>query len=140
MKKYSLSTEVDFDFLMLGITCHYRDYRMAWLLNQHLEINFSKTDPYLLFDKKLNKDLEFPFFIFDDEENYLFWNLIGNKVTGQFIIPEKKEFDYFIVIKGSYEFVDKEELIKNVKKIPGVILCSELFPETLKSKKNLFFE
>lgn len=140
MKKYSLNTEVDYDFLMLGISCHYRDYRMAWLLNQHLEINFSKTDPYTLFEKKNNQEFEFPLFIFDDEENYLFWNLVSNKTLGQLIIPEKKEFDYFVIIKGSYDFIDKDQLINKIKNIPGIILCSELFPESLKSKKNLFFE
>lgn len=140
MKKYTLNTELDLDFLMFGLSCHYRDYRIAWLLNKHLEIDLQKTDPYLLLDTKSQIDYEFPLFIFEDEENYIQWHLVANKVTGSSIIPELKEFDYFIIIKGSYEYIDKTELILDLKKIPGILLCNEVFPETLKSKKNLFFE
>ena len=140
MKKYTLSTEIDLDFLMLGLTCHYRDYRMAWLLNKHVEINLSKIVPYPLFDSKSNTEYEFPLFAFDDKENYISWNLVSNKTPGSIIIPEKKEHDYFLVLKGSFEYLEKGELISKIRNIPGVLLCTEIFPETLKSKKNLYFE
>ena len=44
MKKAKLQIEPTFDFELLGIVSPIREYRMAWLVNQELELNLVKVD------------------------------------------------------------------------------------------------
>ena len=36
--KYYLDDTYEYDFLLLGISCHERDYRVSWALNQKLTL------------------------------------------------------------------------------------------------------
>ena len=39
-----LDFETEYDFLLLGIYCAYRDYRLCFELNLALELSFEKQD------------------------------------------------------------------------------------------------
>lgn len=43
MSKFQLQIDYDFDFRLIGISCHARDYRLCWALNNHLEIQLEKV-------------------------------------------------------------------------------------------------
>ncbi len=65
--------------------------------------------------------------------------LISNKGTKGFLIPEMKETDYFVLIKG---FIDDEDLnffLERLKIIKDIQAAVEINPERLKSKENLLF-
>ena len=56
-----------------------------------------------------------------------------------YLIPELKEYDYFIKIDGEKGFFDVNEIIKNLQTLPEVQYIKKIDIKTLKSKENLIF-
>src|SRR5688500_10214994 len=97
-KVLKISEEDKFDFLLIGIVCHHRDYRLSMALNKKLDINLSKQDEYTVFNNKRMEDQFFSFyeFVTEEEDRY---NLISNKSQKGFLIPEQNQVDFLLLIR-----------------------------------------
>lgn len=59
--KHFLENDFEFEFQLIGISCHEKDYRICWALNQALGVELTKTETDLeLVLKKRKKN----FFLF----------------------------------------------------------------------------
>lgn len=135
--KYTLTIEEDFDFDLIGLCCHQSDYRLCWALNEHLRLKLAKSDePFMVSSKKGEIVSKHSFYEWVDEENYLEYFLIKNKDGTQFLIPEKAQIDYFLVIKEAGQ-VEIDDLLTQVKGISAILTAFKYDPTALKSSKNL---
>lgn len=75
MKKLSLTLEETFneDFVLIALYSDEEDYRMAFLLNQFLELQLQKTASIISAHKN-----EYTIFEYDDQNQYRLWQLIFN--------------------------------------------------------------
>ncbi|MCW8898464.1 MAG: IPExxxVDY family protein [Flavobacteriales bacterium] len=137
MSKLTFSLENEYDFELIGISCHSRDYRICWSLNNMLKTNFKRTEDYEIL--KRNENIAFPFFEYIDEANNIEYYVIANKSSEGYLISEKQSTDYFLLLKGSItnQFVDT--LAKKIKEIDVVIIAHRIDVNELKSKQNLLF-
>ena len=57
--KYYLEDAYEYDFLLIGISCHEKDYRISWALNQNLSLQLvkDKEDIEVLINKTNETDL-----------------------------------------------------------------------------------
>ncbi len=151
MKKvYTLKIDdfSDDDYTLIGIHTSIEDCQMAFLLNRDLQICFTKrTEGISIFQN--NIEGEHSVYEYKDEERHNNWYLISNicsieqKSEGLFshhevrtyLIPEKKNIDFFIKIENEFE----EDLVQKINAIPQVITSYLIEPELLKSKDNLIF-
>jgi hypothetical protein len=140
MAKNRLIVEFDYDFDLFGIISTAREYRIAWEINQKLNINLTKQ-----------KDIELKFL--KDQKlvlsNYLFESLHNqywlirnrsndeNPVNSVYLLPELQKFDYFIMIKGKND--EKKTIISKLKEISLFNFVSFFNVTELKSKENLIF-
>ncbi len=137
MAKFTLNIEEDYDFSIIGISCHAKDYRLCYELNQLFEADFVRTDDIEINIKKSMG--KFSIFEYHNEENYLSYFLISNRSDQGFLIPEYKTIDFFLMLKGAI----------NTKLIGGMVekICSSqliltayfIEVSTLKSKQNFLF-
>ena len=157
--KLDLDEFDEIDYHLIAIHTTLEDYRLAYLINQHLPVNLSKSNEEILISIK-EGETQFSRFYFDDEDNFVSWNLIQNKneVIGQneiinqdlfsnssqvvatkvFLLPELKKVDYFLKIESD----DDLELAGIVKKLKSIKSLSTVYvveTETIKSKNNLIF-
>ena len=157
--KLDLDEFDEIDYHLIAIHTTLEDYRLAYFINQHLPINLSKSKEEILISIK-EGETQFSRFYFDDEDNFISWNLIQNKneVIGQkekinqdlfsnssqvvatkvFLLPELKKVDYFLKIESD----DDLELAGIVKKLKSIKSLSTVYvveTETIKSKNNLIF-
>lgn len=139
MNKYKLNIEYDYDFTLIGISCHEKDYRIAWALNNKLNIDLKKTDDLKIELKKNISPTLFPFYEFIDEESYREYFLIGNRGNGGMLIPEQKQVDYFLMLRGNIDTDTKSSLLKQLKDTNIVLAAYDIKPNTLESKQNLLF-
>lgn len=161
MAKLTLDIEYDYDFILFGIVCYERDYRICWALNKDLGWKLEKTKDYELHGKK-QELYHFTMYEYIDEELYREYYVLSNKSYNssksfanaamadlfgeepensdrQLLIPEQAKADYFLLIKGN---IDKEEtpsLLDKVKRIPFVVTGFDIPISSLKSKQNLLF-
>ena len=100
--KHLLDEEYEYDFSLLGICCHEKDYRLCWAVNSSLDLNLSKSgkDIELIFNKKSKPDASFPMFSYINNVNSNEYYLIGNKCERNWLIPEKSHIDFFLMVKS----------------------------------------
>lgn len=139
MTKFQLDVEYDYDFDLIGISCHAPDYRLCWSLNQKLGLKLAKKENDL--DNKPKKQTEssvhslYEYFSDEDRVEYrLFENKSGNSI----IVPEHKQVDYLLLLKNNYT-VEIEQMINAIKTIELVLTAFRIEVKTLKSKENLIF-
>jgi hypothetical protein len=137
MKKHVLDINFDDEFLLFGIVTQEKYYRLAWLLNQELNLNFCLKEEIIIFQSNIPK-AKFTRLDNHDDINKISYHLIENKDEGHFLLPEIKNIDYLLMIRGATEFILPQTLIDNIKKLQEVQLVTSIDLEKLKSKHHLF--
>ena len=157
--KLDLDEFDEIDYHLIAIHTTLEDYRLAYFINQHLPVNLSKSNEEILISIK-EGETQFSRFYFDDEDNFVSWNLIQNKneVVGQneiinqdlfsnssqvvatkvFLLPELKKVDYFLKIESDDD-LDLSGIVKKLKSIKSLSTVYVVETENIKSKNNLIF-
>ncbi len=144
----------DDDYSLIGIHTTLQDYRLAYLLNKHLQIKFCRVKKDLDFLEK-NRESSYPVYEYTNAKLYQDWFLISNVFkstlkatstslfnqsdTTTYLIPEKKKVDFFLKIEGEFDDDFIVKLIEKINQIPQIITSYKLEVNTLKSKDFLIF-
>lgn len=137
MSKFVLNLEDQYEFTLIGISCHKKDYRLCWELNKSLNIDLVREEDLTVVDNK--EELSFTFYRYLNREEYLDYYLIGNRSNNAILIPEQKMIDFWLKIEGDIYEEQKTTILNNLKGLPVVLTAFEINPESLKSKQNLLF-
>ena len=111
-------------FTLAGVSCHLKDYRLSFLLNQKLQAEFKKMD-----------DLpgEYSLYYYADEECRNTYNLISNRNEEKVLFPELKQTDFLLLVEGPFKKVQLDKLLKAIRTIPNVLTTFEIQMGTLKN-------
>lgn len=162
MGKYTLKIEYDYDFALIGISSHEKDYRICWALNNLLGLDLTKTESLEIKSKKQDTPSFFSLFNYENSEEFMEYFVIANlSEKKQFasidntlfgkgvkesqstekgiLIPEQKHLNYFFVIRGEIAENDLDEMIQKIKELDLVLTAVSINVMELKSKKNLIF-
>ena len=124
--KYHLEDDFEFDFYLVGISCHERDYRVCWGVNQVLNIPLAKEEKEIeVVHKKDNlrsKHTVYSMYDFDAEEEV---HLIANRSKTGYLIPEQKQADYLLMVKGD-GILAIDEVVPLLKKISFVLTAFDI--------------
>lgn len=137
MSKFSLEIEEDFDFFMLGICSHIKDYRLCWEINHEMDIDLIKDQNLEVVENGEQRSFTFNAFEGGDSPNDYY--LIGNKSEYGYLVPEEKTCDYFMIIKGPMSSEHEKEIVKTLNASKNILTCYRIEPLNLKSKNNLIF-
>lgn len=139
MAKTVLNVEFDYDFWLVGISSHLRDYRISWAINKVLDIELKKEKDYEIALKKQEETQFFSHYSHRCEVTQRNYHLFSNKCPLGFLLPEAKHVDYLLMLEGNFNDHNIEELCKLVRQIKHINSVFNIDVETLKSKKNLIF-
>ncbi len=139
MAKHTLQLEDDFNFDLIGLCSHQSDYRVCWSVNEHLGLHLSKSlEPFMVSGKKGEVISSHSLYEWYDENNTVEYFLIKNKYNTQFLIPEKSQIDYFLVIREA-GIVDVDDFLTKIKEISSILTAFIYEPGDLKSGSKLIF-
>ena len=144
-------------FVLLAIHCRLEDYRLAYLLNQHLDTRLIRKP----------QDLDYNYFAasfsiyeWDNEDMDTKWNLVANvckmeeaalqssgslftnqnTITKTYhLLPEFKNVDYFIKITNENDRFNERLVLRKIQSIPQVITTYNINTDQIKSKDHLIF-
>ncbi|HQV99253.1 MAG TPA: IPExxxVDY family protein [Bacteroidia bacterium] len=133
-----LTNDDDYDFIVIGIVCQHRDYRLCHELNQLLHINLNKKEDYSVFNNKRMEDHAFSFYEYVNADGDRY-NLISNRCSKGVLLPEQKVIDYVLLIRPDKTRIDESELLSNLKNAKVILGVYRLEVLKLKSKDNLLF-
>ena len=146
----------DDTYKLIAIHCGLEDYRLAYLLNQSLDLRLQRKTEDL--DMEYLKS-SYSIFEWNNASQYVTWNLVSNVCkkeedslysTGLFqtnekviktfnLIPEYKKVDYFIKISDEIQNVNEKLILNKLQNIPQIITSYTVNPTELKSKDHLIF-
>jgi hypothetical protein len=140
MKKSKLVIDYKFDFELLGVISSAKGYKLAWDINQALQIQLVKQ-PDLVVGFKNSDEKSFSYYAYETLLNRL--KLFKNKPLEQdsgkyFLIPEFPHFD-FIILAEMEEQDSSHQLIHSLRTIRSIELASLIPVDGLKSKLNFVF-
>lgn len=138
MSRIRLEIEDSFDFRVIGVSCHEKDYRLVWALNSISGFDFTRMDD-LKTDQDDKKSSGFPFYEFIDEEHFKTYQLLANRFGNTLFLPELPTIDFLFFVRGDADDDEIETLLERIHRIDFVILASELSITKLKQKENLLF-
>lgn len=137
MAKQNLFIKHEFDFILIGLVCHLKDYRLCFSINKGLEMELKKIDHLEIFINKRRETSSYSLYSYE-KDDYRSFYIVSNKGSKSFLIPEQKQLDYFLLIKGITN-EEKKEIIQKLKQIPSILGAYDIDPIPLKSKENLLF-
>jgi len=142
------------NYSLIGIHTALEDYKLAYLINQELNIQFNKASFNLDFQNK-KSDASFSVFMYQNFSHDSEWYLIANSSKREnkaeekglllsteiknYLIPEKKKIDYFIKIIEDISAKNLSEKVNKIKSINQVITSYIIDRNSLKSKDILIF-
>ena len=134
-----LKCEIDFDFVLIAVTCSLKDYRVCFLINKYLNFNFVKTDD-LEVDIHPGAGLVlFSLYRYSWETTETDFFFIGNKGSDGYLVPEIKSADYFLMIRNYIDDNELDTIISSLNKIPEIVAAVKIDPKKIKSRENLLF-
>lgn len=147
----------DTSFTLLAIHCRLEDYRLAYLLNKHLDLNLRRKP----------QDLDYKYFaasyaIYEWEHMALdtTWNLVSNickkeeaslQSSGSLfesqdtvlktynLLPEFKNVDYLVKVTNENLNFNEKRALNKIQSIPQVITSYRIDIDQIKSKDHLIF-
>lgn len=133
MSKVRLQFEHDYDFCLIGIVCHDKDYRLCWMLNSLFDIKLTKVDDHA------TEHSTHSMFSYNQEDLFKDYHLISNRGKDGLLVEEHKQMDYFFIVKGSVDGDERKQLVEQIKKADMILGAYLIDAQTLKSKHNLIF-
>ena len=117
-----------------------RDYRLCWQINRALKLDFVRQDEIKIHYKRKKKSAYFSLFIYEDETNMMDYFFMSNKHLGERLIPELRQVDYFMMIRGGHGLMKKRMIMEVLRENRSVEALFDSDPLELPSRQNLIFE
>ncbi len=133
-----LDDDDQFDFMLVGVICQHKDYRLCHELNTAFKTELARENDLEIFNGKRMEKVSFSFYRYktDEEDRYY---LISNKSKQGFLIPEQKQIDYFLLIRENVKRIDEAGFVNRLKDLKVVLGVFKFDPKKLKSRDNLLF-
>ena len=142
MAKNRLEVSYDFQFDLIAVNTNVKEYKLAWAVNKELGLSLSKEENISI-DFSKGKSLSISNYSCKTE--YQTFRLLKNKAENQgeqfnaFLIPELKNFDYFLMVADDSMTFQINPFISTIKEIPFVLFAVSVDTSALKSRDNLIF-
>ncbi|WP_160114780.1 IPExxxVDY family protein [Aquimarina sp. AU474] len=161
IQRLVLDTITDDDYELIAIHCSLAPYRLAFLLNKHLNLKLFRKNKDVNFEYD-DVVANFPLYQYDDLFQYNTYNLLGNKFktktepnqsapqglfatsedsyVTKYLIPELKNVDYFLKIETESSMFSSKPMLTHMLTVTQIITAYPVDHTELKSKNNLIFE
>nr|WP_321221437.1 IPExxxVDY family protein [uncultured Psychroserpens sp.] len=148
----------DASFSLIAIHCRLEDYRLAYLLNKHLQLNLQRKEHDLDYNYF---DASFAIFEWENEKIDSIWNLVSNvckkeesalQSSGSLfanqstvtrtvnLLPELKTVDYLLKVSNEDRHFNEKLVLNKIQSIPQIITTYSVEIDQLKSKEHLIFD
>ncbi|GAB2630289.1 IPExxxVDY family protein [Belliella aquatica] len=139
MKKSKLLVDNLYEFELLGFVAPIKDYKMAWVINNCLNIRLVKTKDFELHFLD-DSALKISQFIIEKDHGYI--QLLKNRSVNDsgnvhYLIPELKIMDYFLLLQDLTFDLNIYAYIEQLSKSNFIQNVVKLDVDKIKSKENL---
>ena len=116
---YVLNESIEIDATAFGINSHEKDYKLCWYINKGLSVYFKKEREPKQISKKT-------FTVFTTKYDGRNISLTKNQNKDGFLMPQKKNIDYFMTIEPRLNPLQKEQFVQKLNKVSKILLTFEI--------------
>lgn len=139
-RKKTIKFEEDFEGVLFGIISQLKDYRLCWHINKVLDFDLRRMGDIEIVHRKKLKTAIFNLYRYESDLDKWLVHFVSNKHLGEFLIPDFKQVDSFLVIRGEVIEERQEHILTSLRNISGTQLVLLIDYAGLKSRENLIFE
>lgn len=132
-KKIKIDIDFNQDNSLIGVSCHRKDYWIAFQLNELLHINLRRFDDLFIYKTQQDIQLSYPLYYYTDYDNLINYYFFSNHNQEGKLFPAHKSIDYFLLINGVLADKALQLLIGQIRNRPGILGVYKL---DLKKVKN----
>jgi len=137
VKKHKLDLAIEEDFCLLGVVTDEPDYKLCWMINRILDMNFEKQEELQLFHRKLDEEQVFSHFSYHDSDTLITFRIIRNRSENGYFLDELKNIDYLIHIQGEINTTRINDFMQSVGALEPVRMCVPSDLSRIKNKERL---
>lgn len=137
MAFHTLEIEDEYDFEIIGVSSHEKDYRLAWSLNKTLGWRLVRIEDAVVEGKR--STTHHARFRWTHPVDQTVFTLIDNKTPEGTFMPDLMQFDYLLKIEQPSESSMKK-LQSGLRKTDFVLAFQRQEVDKLKYKDNLLDE
>ena len=137
MAFHTLEIEDDYDFEIIGVSSHEKDYRLAWSLNKTLGWRLVRIEDAVVEGKR--STTHHARFRWTHPVDQTVFTLIDNKTPEGTFMPDLMQFDYLLKIEQPSES-SMNKLQSGLRKTDFVLAFQRQEVDKLKYKDNLLDE
>jgi hypothetical protein len=123
---------------MAGLVAAVPAYKLVWQINNTLPLQLLRVDD-LFYKHKKGEEIYIQCFEYVDNEYDCIFRLVANKTSNNILIPEHRNTNYFLQLKGIHDELSWEQLLLQLKRLPFVLTVYEIDLEALKNKDLLYY-
>jgi hypothetical protein len=124
-------------YTLVGISCHFRDYRLSYLLNENLRFRLVKLDDLPFLALGSNEPSLFSLYRWRDDDQYNTYYLIANRSEDSLLIPQIRQADFLLLIEGPFKKKQQEDLLSRLRKVPNVLTAFGIPFSSVKNYENI---
>ncbi len=137
VKKHKLDLAIEEDFCLLGMISDEPDYKLCWMINQSLDMDFEKQEDLQLFHRKLKEEQVFSLFSYHDDDAMITFRIIRNRTENGYYLDELKNIDYLIHIQGEINTMRISNFMLSVGALEPVRMCVPSDLSRIKNRERL---
>ena len=142
MKKSKLEGSIEIDFDLYGLVSNAKEYKLAWNLNNALDLGLSKQDDIQIeFSDKSTILISCYLHQTDNVKVELLQNKLISKGAkrNQYLMPELSQFDFLLKCRDLTGEMTSENVIGLIRNLSVAEYIVKLNFDDLKSKENLLY-
>lgn len=138
MAKEKISYQYVFNYKIIAISTHLKDYRVSFYLNDLLALKLKKIDDLVVDNKTEANAQSFEQQQYKDQGKEIYYHLIHNKGSGVFFLPSLKKFDFIFIIKTENNIENQDEIFNILKASQHFQILFKV--DSLSKKENKIIE
>ena len=128
------------DYIIIGISCHLRDYRIIYRINKSLDFHFKKIKDLKVPLDKTENHVSFSLYHFCNTDRIINYYFISNHHPEAKLIAGLKQADYFLFIHGNLPEKEKKQLIKKLSDIKDILAVFGVNAASLKQFEPVLYD
>jgi len=125
-RKLKINIDFSQDNTLIGISCHKKDYWVAYKINDHLHLQLKRIDDLPVYNSNLDLLINYPLFIYQNPDTYNCFYFFSNYNPEGKMFPFLKSIDFFLLVNGLISENEILSISSTLKKIPNILTAYKL--------------
>lgn len=139
-KSRELQISIPCNFDLLGLVTTAKEYKLAWSLNHCLGLKLAKSQDLVI---NFVHDREIIISNYTYTTTHCTFRLLKNyaisETTNDYLLPELKNIDYFLLIKNESDTFELDNYVERLGEIDIIQSFTPINIDNLDNKENLIF-